>query len=106
MIHHAANLSACSNVLGTNLSDSNFGADASVIKPNPLVNKLDVIHYNGGEELKGIPNRNDIVAENDAEGLTAVLEDALSKQQDIPFMAVDLEGSSVKIDGKYYYILR
>ena len=54
-----------------------------------------LFHYFGGDYL-GIPTRNDIVAEND-EGLTAILDDALSSCQKIPFMAIDSEGSSEKI---------
>ena len=52
-----------------------------------------VIRYSGENYLTGIPTRDDIVAEND-EGLTANLEDALSNGEDIPFMAIDNEGSS------------
>ena len=51
-----------------------------------------------------IPSRDDIVAEND-EGLTAILEDALSKQQDIPFMAIDIEEFTEFINGKARYVL-
>jgi hypothetical protein len=39
-------------------------------------------------------------------GLTAILADALSGCQEIPFMAIDNEGSSEKINGKYCYVLR
>ncbi|RIB19688.1 ribonuclease H-like domain-containing protein [Gigaspora rosea] len=55
-----------------------------------------VIRYSGEKYLS--------VAEND-EGLTAILEDALSNCQEIPFMAIDHEGSSKKINGKYHYVL-
>ena len=65
----------------------------------------DVVRYDGEDCLIGIPTRNDIVAEND-EGLTAILEDALSKRQDIPFMAVDVEESTKFINGQAWYVLR
>jgi hypothetical protein len=68
-----------------------------------------VIRYSGEKYLSGIPTRDDIVAENDdpeGSGLTAILEDALSSYQEIPFMAIDNEGSSEKINGKYCYVLR
>ncbi|CAB4377740.1 unnamed protein product [Rhizophagus irregularis] len=64
-----------------------------------------VIHFFGKNYLNGVPTRDDIVAEND-EGLTAILEDALSKRQDIPFMAVDVEESTEFINGNACYILR
>src|SRR5207248_5433526 len=63
-----------------------------------------VIHYSGKKNLTGFPTQDDIYVEND-EGLTAILDDALSSCQDIPFMATDNEGSSQKIKGKYCYIL-
>ncbi|CAG8818602.1 9990_t:CDS:1, partial [Dentiscutata erythropus] len=44
-------------------------------------------------------------AEND-EGLSAILNNALTRREDIPFMAVDFEGSSEKIGKKNHYILR
>ena len=37
--------------------------------------------------------------END-EGLTAILDDALSNHQEVLYMTVDFEGSSEKISGK------
>ncbi|CAI2189758.1 607_t:CDS:2 [Funneliformis geosporum] len=45
---------------------------------------------------------NDIDAKND-ERLIAILVDALSSYQEIPFMTIDNEGSSEKINGKYSY---
>ncbi|CAB4382672.1 unnamed protein product [Rhizophagus irregularis] len=63
-----------------------------------------VIRYSSENYLNGISTRNDIVAEND-KGLIAILDDALSNYQEIPFMAVDFEGSSEKIGGKNYYVL-
>ncbi|GBB87524.1 hypothetical protein RclHR1_00140028 [Rhizophagus clarus] len=65
-----------------------------------------VIRYSGKKYLTGIPTLDDIVAENDDLGLTAILENALSNCQEIPFMAIDSEGSSEKIEGKYCYVLR
>ncbi|RIA85330.1 hypothetical protein C1645_741669 [Glomus cerebriforme] len=64
-----------------------------------------VIHYSGENYLNGILIRDDIVAKND-EGLMAILNDTLSKQQDISFMAVDNEGLSQKINRKYCYVLQ
>ncbi|CAI2199260.1 3877_t:CDS:2, partial [Funneliformis geosporum] len=43
-------------------------------------------------------------AKND-EGLTAILDDALSSHQEIPFMAIDNEGLSEKINGKHRYVV-
>src|SRR6266498_1916633 len=63
-----------------------------------------MIRYSDEDYLNCIPSHDDIVAEND-EGLTAILEDALSKQQDIPFMAIDIEESTKFINGKAYYVL-
>src|SRR6266542_2004979 len=63
-----------------------------------------MIHYSGGDYLNCITSRDDIVTEND-EGLTAILEDALSKQQDIPFMAIDIEEFTEFINGKARYVL-
>src|ERR1043165_9771230 len=64
-----------------------------------------VIRYSGEKYLSGIPTRDNIVAEND-EGLIAILEDALFNCQEIPFIAIDCEGSSKKIKRKYCYVLR
>ena len=55
--------------------------------------------------MSGILTLNDIVARND-EGSTANLIDALFSCEEIPFMAIDNEGSSEKINGKYCYVLR
>ncbi|CAI2197609.1 16697_t:CDS:2, partial [Funneliformis geosporum] len=46
----------------------------------------------------------DIVAGNNKE-LSSILEDALSKRQDIPFIVIDNEGSTERINRMYYYIL-
>ena len=67
--------------------------------------KGQVIRYSGEKYLSSIPTLDDIVAEND-EGLIAILDDALSSCQKIPFMAIDSEGSSEKIKGMYRYVLR
>jgi hypothetical protein len=64
-----------------------------------------VIHYSGENYLKGIPTCNEIVAENNAERLTDILEDALAEHWEIPFIAVDIEGASEKIGGKSHYVL-
>src|SRR6185437_1003718 len=40
------------------------------------------------------------------EGLTTILEDVLSKQQVIPFMAIKNEGSTERINKTYRYVLR
>ena len=53
----------------------------------------------------GIPTRNDIVAEND-ERSTAILKDAISKHQEIPFMPVDIEEAKEYINNIPHYILR
>src|SRR6266540_7035566 len=64
-----------------------------------------MIRYFSEDYLNCILSRDDIVVEND-EGLTTILEDALSKQQDIPFMAIDIEESTEFINGKAHYVLR
>src|SRR5207253_9875326 len=64
-----------------------------------------LIRYSDEKYLSGIPTLDDIVAGND-EGLSPILENALSKRQDIPFMAIENEGSTEKINGIYCYILR
>src|SRR3989337_348423 len=64
-----------------------------------------VIRYSGEKYLLGIPTLDEIVAGND-EGLTSILNDALSNCEKIPFMAIDSEGSTEKIKGMYRYVLR
>ena len=64
-----------------------------------------LLRYFGDDYLTGLPTRDNIVAEND-EGLSAVLNNALAKREEIPFMAVDFEGSSEKIGEKNRYVLR
>ncbi|CAG8507364.1 11302_t:CDS:2, partial [Racocetra persica] len=49
-----------------------------------------------------LPIRDNIVAEND-EGLSAILNNALTRQEDIPFIAVDFEGSSEKIGIQIFF---
>src|SRR3954453_1059286 len=87
---------------------SEFPFDTSALfHPEAEKDKMEAqaIRYSGEKYLTGILTRDDIVAKND-EGLTAVLEDALFNCQEIPFMTVDIEGSSQKINEKYYYVLR
>src|SRR3954468_22991340 len=90
---------------------SDFFEDAPALfhpeaeKDKMKVKSAQVIRYRGERYLNGIGSRNDIDAEN-SEGLTTNLEEALSNGQDIPFMAVDNEGSSQKINGNYHYVLR
>ncbi|CAI2194085.1 9950_t:CDS:2, partial [Funneliformis geosporum] len=55
--------------------------------------------------LLGFLTLDDIVARND-EGLTPILKNALFKRQEIPFMAIENEGSTERINGTYHYILR
>ncbi|CAI2183912.1 12125_t:CDS:2, partial [Funneliformis geosporum] len=64
-----------------------------------------VIHYSNENYLLGFSTLDDIVAGND-EGLSLILEDTLSKRQEIPFMAIENEGSTERINGMYRYILR
>ncbi|RIB11813.1 hypothetical protein C2G38_2202420 [Gigaspora rosea] len=75
----------------------------SQISENGKTSQL--LRYFGEDYLIGIPTRNDIVIEDD-KGLTAILEDVLSKRQDILFMAVDIEESTEFINGQACYILR
>ncbi|RIB22902.1 hypothetical protein C2G38_2033212 [Gigaspora rosea] len=67
--------------------------------------KGQVIRYSGENYLMGIPTRDDLVTENN-EGLMAILEDALSKHQDILFMAIDVEESTEFTNGQAWYVLR
>ncbi|CAI2188825.1 1646_t:CDS:1, partial [Funneliformis geosporum] len=46
----------------------------------------------------------DIVVRND-EKLTLILENALSKRQEIPFMAIENKGFTERINGMYHYVL-
>ncbi len=59
-----------------------------------------MIHYSDKNYLNSIPTHDDIVVENDKE-LFINLDDALSNHQKIPFMAINNEGSSQNINGKY-----
>ena len=63
-----------------------------------------VICYSDEKYLSSIPTLDDIVVGND-EGLTPILEDALFKWQDIPFITIKNEGSTEKINGIYCYVL-
>src|SRR5439155_4397230 len=63
-----------------------------------------VIHYSDKKYLNGISMRDNINAKND-ERLTAILDDTLFSCEEILFMAIDNEGSSEKINGKYCYVL-
>ncbi|CAG8759098.1 13624_t:CDS:1, partial [Dentiscutata erythropus] len=67
--------------------------------------KRQVIRYSGKNYLMGIPTHDNLVTENN-EGLTAILEDALSKHQDIPFMAIDVQESTEFTNGQAWYVLR
>ncbi|CAB5186435.1 unnamed protein product [Rhizophagus irregularis] len=69
----------------------------------------EVIRYSGEEYLSGIPNRDDLVAENDdpeGSGLSVILNNALAKREEIPFMAVDVEESTEFKNGQAWYVLR
>ncbi|CAI2161541.1 18875_t:CDS:2 [Funneliformis geosporum] len=46
-----------------------------------------------------------MIAEND-ERLTANINDTLTNCREIPFIAIDSEGSTEKIKGMYRYVLR
>ncbi|CAJ0853034.1 8658_t:CDS:2 [Entrophospora sp. SA101] len=71
----------------------------SQISENKNSEKGQLIRYSGENYLTGLPTRDNIVAEND-EGLSTILNNALAKREEIPFMAVDFEGSSEKIGAK------
>src|SRR3954453_736020 len=64
-----------------------------------------LIRYSGEKYLTDIPTLDDIVAGND-EGLTSNLNDALFSCEKIPFMAIENEGSTERINGTYRYVLR
>ncbi|RHZ87219.1 hypothetical protein Glove_38g90 [Diversispora epigaea] len=64
-----------------------------------------IFHYFGGGYLKGILSRDELIAKYD-DGLTAILEQALAKGEDIPFMTVDVKESTEKVKGLSCYVLR
>ena len=85
------------------LSEFLSDAPSALFHPEAEKDKMkgnQVIRYSGKKYLSGLPTLGDIVAGND-EGLTTILEDALSKQQVIPFMAIKNEGSTERINGTY-----
>jgi len=63
-----------------------------------------MICYSGEDYLNCISSHDDIVTKND-ERLTAIFEDTLSKQQDILFMAINIEETIEFINGKACYVL-
>ncbi|CAG8615650.1 11663_t:CDS:1, partial [Cetraspora pellucida] len=63
-----------------------------------------LLRYFGEDYLIGISTCDDLVTENN-EGLTAILEDALSKHQDILFMAIDVEESTEFTNSQAWYVL-
>ena len=86
------------------MTQSDFFEDApALFHPEAEKDKI-IIRYSGEKYLSGLPTLGDIVAGND-EGLTTILEDALSKQQDIPFMAIKNEGSTERINGIHIFII-
>ncbi|GES88269.1 ribonuclease H-like domain-containing protein [Rhizophagus clarus] len=88
----------------TQSSLSEFFDASAPFHPEAEKDKI-VIHYSGEKYLSGLSTLDDIVAEND-EGLTTILEDTLSKQQDIPFMTIKNERSTERINETYRYVLR
>lgn len=62
-----------------------------------------VIRYTSEDCLMDISSCNDIVAENDGE-LVAILKNALDEREKIPFMSVDFEDSSEKVNEESRYI--
>ncbi|CAG8613734.1 6812_t:CDS:2, partial [Dentiscutata heterogama] len=58
-----------------------------------------LLRYFGGDYLTGLPTRDNIVAEND-EGLSAILNNALTRREDIPFMAVNFEAQLASLGKK------
>src|SRR4051794_37335818 len=85
---------------------SEFLNASALFHPEAEKDKMEgkLIHYFGVKYLSDMPTLDDIVAEND-EGLTTILDDALSSCQEIPFMAIDSEGSTEKINRMYRYVL-
>ncbi|CAI2198913.1 3652_t:CDS:2, partial [Funneliformis geosporum] len=64
-----------------------------------------VICYSAEKYLLGFSTLDELVAGND-ERLTLILENALSKQQGISFMAIENERSTERINRTYHYVLR
>ena len=64
----------------SSLSESLSSDTPAPFHPEAEKDKMEaqIIRYSGEKNLSGIPTLDDIVAEND-EGLTTILEDALSK---------------------------
>src|ERR1043165_1339299 len=79
-------------------------APSAHFRPEAEKDKMEgqVIRYSGEKYLSCI---DDILVKNDEE-LTAILDEALSSCQKIPFMAIDSEGSTEKIKRIYRYVLR
>ena len=79
-------------------------APSAHFRPEAEKDKMEgqVFPYFGEKYLSCI---DDILVKND-EGLTVILDDALSSCQKIPFIAIDSEGSSEKIKGMHRYVLR
>src|SRR6266542_5369538 len=80
---------------------------SALFHPEAKKDKIEgqVIHYYNENYLNSILTRDDIVVKNDKR-LFVILNNALIEQEEIPFMAVDFEGSSKKIGKKNCYVLR
>ncbi|RIB26553.1 hypothetical protein C2G38_2163087 [Gigaspora rosea] len=65
-----------------------------------------LIRYSGEKYLTNFPTLDEIVRKNDDEGLSAILENEIANNCDIPFMAIENEGLTEKINGTYRYVLR
>ncbi|CAG8755774.1 21997_t:CDS:2, partial [Dentiscutata erythropus] len=64
-----------------------------------------LIRYSGKKYLTNFPTLDEIVRENGDEGLSAILENEIANYRDIPFMAIENEGLTEKINGTYHYVL-
>ena len=98
---------AFKNYLKMTQSELSDFLDAPVLfHPKAEKDKMEaqVIRYSGEKYLLGLSTLDDIVVGND-EGLTLILENALSKQQNILFITIENEGSTERINRTYHYIL-
>ncbi|RIB04471.1 hypothetical protein C2G38_2222263 [Gigaspora rosea] len=87
---------------------SEFLDGPTFFQPKAEKDKMEaqLIRYSGEKYLMNFPTLDEIVRKNDDEGLSAILENEIANNCNIPFMAIENEGSTEKINGTYRYVLR